>query len=254
MPEKELDINSDPDNTKGEDGKKSVPLEALEAERSKRHALEREVAEIRGQLKGLSAQPAKADTQPKPLTPAELRAAVDEGKITQGEADELRERQFEERLLNKVTKTVETSLSTATRTSTINGELGRYQAALPDLGDRDSEAFRKAKREFDYLVGTLGEDPDDPRTELKAARAAFGPVDALEAVRQRGRETYGETGGHGDSRDDGRRKDGSPKDMSADHRAYYQDLINKGVYRDWKAVAEEWSYKPKNRPNVRAHA
>ena len=86
--------------------------------------------------------------------------------------------------------------------------------------------------EFDYLIG-LGHDPKDTRTQLHAARSAFGPVDLLERVNPRPRETHNETGGRGDHSDPDTRKDGSPKGMSAELRSDYQRRIDMGIYKGW---------------------
>ena len=196
MASNEGSAGSDPATTKGDDdGKKMVPLDALEAERAKRHDLERRVAGMQGQLQGLKdATSAQAAPAEEPLTAAELRTAVEQGKITQAEADDLRDRQLEDRLTSRLTGALESTLSARDISSRVDTDIARYKAAIPEIDESGSAQREKVQREYDYLVG-MGHKPDDLRTELLAVRSAFGPIDDLERVRVRERETHGETGG-----------------------------------------------------------
>ena len=242
-------LNPDPANEGNGELKKEVEglKAAAVAERRKRQEAETRAAHAEGQVQGLSNRPNGSDA-PKEVSTAELRTAVDEGRMTEAEAEGIRDRQSERRIETKLTGKFEDVLSSRQMTERVGTEIGRYKTAVPEIADQDSVQFTKARGEFDYLV-SLGHDPKDPRTELQAARAAFGSIESLEAVgEKRPRETYSETGGGADPDDAGDDNSGWPKAMNADSRRYYQDLINKGVYSDRKAAVEEFSYKPKHGP------
>ncbi len=244
---------SDPDEKKGKD--KLVPLSALEDERHKRQSAEQQVAELRGHARGLSDAAAAAPSPdiPKELSTAELQQAVTDGRMTEAEADAIRERQSERRIETRVAEKAEVREEARAISGRASDEIGRYQKAIPDLADQASAPFQKARTEFDYLV-TLGHDPRDARTELLAARSAFGDISKLEQIGQeQARETHQETGGGRDpGSEGGSREDGWPKDMPAKNRAYYEKEINKGVIADRKAALAEWNYKPKHSPGYAA--
>ena len=249
------ELTPDPDETKG-NGKDEIAglTNALTDERRKRQTAEVEAAELRGQIQGQSTATNDSKREPeapKPLSAAELRAAVTEGRITEDEADNIREKQIEKRLEKRLSDRLDGALSSRATAQRVSDEIVRYKQAVPDILDRDSPAFKKLRTEFDYMV-SLGNEANDPRTELLAARAAFGDIAQLETVAgQRPRETHSETGGHAEPTEaGGKRSDGWPKDMPEANRRYYQDLINKGIYRDQKSAVEEYQYKPKHQPRV----
>ena len=238
----EADKTSDPAKEKGDE--QLVPLSALEDERRKRQSAERRVAEQEGYARAQAQKP--ASDAPKELTSAELQLAVDENRMTAADAEAIRDRQIERRVETRVAKRSDAKeLANAA-----SAELGRYIQAIPDLADPGSAAFEKVKDEYNYLVG-LGYDADDRRTELLAARTAYGDVSKLEKIAQpKDRETHQETGGGREPAADGAtRADGWPKEMSADHRRYYEDQINQGALKDRAAALEEITYKPKHRPS-----
>lgn len=242
-------LNPDPDEKKGEGEPKMVPLEALEAERRKRQDSDMRAAELQGQVQGLSVVKPKETDSPKELSTAELRQAVDDGKLTEDESEAIKARQIEKRVTAKVTEEVETKLARENLSERVSTQIGRYKDAIPDLMDSDSAAFKKVQTEFSYLT-RQGYDANDPRTELIAVRGAFGDIDQLQKIKPGTRETHQETGGHSEPGTES--ADGAPKDMSADTKRYYQDQINQGVVIDWEAAKAEWSYTPKHAPRVRS--
>ncbi len=243
-------LNPDPDE-KGE-GKPNDEAEgykkAMIAERLKRQAAETEAAELRGRVQGMATAQPKATDTPKPLSAAELRQAVDDGRISDDQAQEIRDRQIEQGVESRLESKFETRMATRDVLERVNGEIGRYKTAVPDLLDRSSDVFAKVQSEFEDLV-SLGHDANDKRTELSAARAVFGSITALEAAgKPYPRETHQETGGRGEGGEGSSVKDGWPKDMSSDTRRYYDDQINQGALADRKAAIAEWSYEPKHKP------
>lgn len=135
-----------------------------------------------------------APTAPAPqhYTHAQLRAAVDEGKISEDQLVEIWSRQQRELAVQEADARAEQREKQREAERAVGSEYERYLAAHPDLHDKTSEAWRRVKREYDYLK-RLG-DPDNATTELKALRAALGPVDRIRERTSRLRET-GSDGG-----------------------------------------------------------
>ncbi len=242
-------LNPDPDS-EGE-GKSTDENEglkaALTAERRKRQTAETEAAEFRGQVEGLQQVNRSVASAPKDLSAADLRVAVDEGRMTEDEAGSIRDSQSERRITATVTESLSGKIDGQRTADKVGGEIARYKTIVPEITDHGSVQFAKVKNEFEYLT-THGYDAKDPRTELMAARAAFGPLDALETAGEaKPRETFSETGG-GAEPDGGGSGDNWPKNMTADQRTYYDDQINQGVFTDKKAALEEFNYKPKHKP------
>ena len=248
--------NTGSENTGTKDIVDPVPRAALEDERTRRQSekvrnsnLERENAELRGRVEGMSATARSSSETHKELNHAELRLAVDEGKITDAQADEIRDKQITRSVTKEVGDTVKTSLDENARLMRVGEELAGYTEAIPDLRDKGSDTFARVQKEFDHLV-SLGQNPDNLATQAAAVRAAFGPLDDLKKIRagKGERETHTETGGRGGDEGDTKDTDGWPKTVSTAQRRYYDDLISKGVYADRKAALAELSYKPKNKP------
>ena len=220
--------------------------DALVAERGKRQALETENARLTGQVEGLAAAPTaegggngQPQIQEQELTPAELTQAVTDGRLTEGEAEAIRERGRERRIDRRIDEKVETTVAVRDINARVSDEIVRYRQVIPDLTDKASGAYQKLQVEFDNLL-SLGDDSKDMRTQLKAARAAFGPIANLEkAAPPEARESYTETGGGAPGGEEGGGSaDAWPKDTTADQKAYYNDLIGKGIYTRESAVAE----------------
>jgi hypothetical protein len=247
-------LNPDPTETgEGEpQDQRTVPLKALEDERHKRQSLENEAAELRGRVQGLTVSRADAPTHaapaPKDLTPAELRVAVDEGRLDQGQADEIRDRQLERRVETRLAGQLETTLTERARVERASDELTRYRKAIPELADKSSDSFARVQTEFDRLIG-YGDSADSLVTEVKAIRTAFGDIDKLENLAAPAeREAYTEIAGNAPAQGE-TPTDGWPKSMSAGVRRYYDDQIARGTFADRKAALAEWAYKPKHKPS-----
>jgi hypothetical protein len=248
------DLNPDP--TKPGDGEpqdqRTVPLKALEDERRKRQSVENEAAELRGRVQGLTVSradtPPHAAPSPKELTPAELRAAVDEGRLDQGQADEIRDRQLERRVETRLAGQLETTLAERARVDRASDELTRYRKAIPELADKSSDSFARVQTEFDRLIG-YGDSAGSLVTEVKAIRTAFGDIGKLEKLAAPAdREAYTEIASSAPAQGEPQ-ADGWPKSMSAGVRRYYDDQISKGIFADRKAALEEWTYKPQHKPS-----
>lgn len=225
------------------DDARTVPLSALEAEREKRHGIERQLAELKGRVDGLSARPAPAAEQPvKTYTWTELRTSVDQGKINDTQANAIWENQQNKKITSAVEKAVQTTATQSRTQQTISS----YAEKIPAVLQEGSEERARVQTEFNDLV-SAGADAKSPATELAALKAAFGPLAHIADGESR-RETHQE-GGSGDGGGTGARKNegsgGWPKDMPAGNRQFYQDLVNKGQQTRESAV-KEWTDYQKN--------
>lgn len=218
------------DNGKGAadpDKERAGLLAALEAERKSRQKLETKLAQVEGKVEGLKAgqSPATAPTE-KVYTRAELRTAVTAGQITDEQMEALWEKQIEAKFDKKLSAKTDQAAASTRATAFVEAELAKYTEAFPDLLDADSDMRTKVQTEFDYLT-RLG-DPQTIATELKAVRAAIGPI--APKGRKKDPETHEETGGSADtstkSGDDGLFK-GVPTKL----KTYYEGRIAKGIYK-----------------------
>lgn len=223
----------DPTNTAGDGsdgaaGQKSkeatVPLAALEAERKSRQKLEGKLAKLLGEVEGLKAgqQKPKEETV---YTRTQLRALVNEGKITEDQMDA----QLEKQLRAEVEKSAQSAVMSQTQASKISAELARYTEAHPDLTDEDSDLRARVVAEFKYLVD-LGDNPNSLATELKAVRAVLGASGAPKG-KKKTPETHEEAGSSGEDVSRGTGADAWAKGLSAKQKEHYTKLVNQGVYK-----------------------
>lgn len=229
-------VESDPNNPEGKGSKgaadpatKTVPLSVLEATR----------ADLKGQndrlLKEIDKLKAGQPNSEKPAektttyTRTQLRALVNEGKITEDQMDATLEAQLKAELLASV-KATTTQESRATQAAiAIGTALGAYIEAHPDLAVEGSDLRTRVQAEFDYLV-SLGDDPNSKATELKAVRAALGPL--TPKGRRKTPETHQETGGSDTgTREQGGADEAWSKGLSPAQRIHYQKQIDKGYYK-----------------------
>ena len=188
----------------------------------------------------------KADP-PKQYTRAELNAAVAANQISQEAADQLWDDQTEARILAKATEVSTISVTRAQRKERVDSDISRYTALEPEILVDGSDIREKIAKEFNFLV-SMG-DPKTPETELKALRAALGPIDQLELARsgRTVRDTHMETGDGGDR---GGKKPGKnfQDALSAREKAHYQKGIDAGRYKNWDEVKAELQHA---NPNTR---
>lgn len=111
---------------------------------------------------------------------AELRQFVAKGELTLDQAVEYRETMLERKLKREQQALLDNHLKLNTRESTIDTTLARYRAANPNLVKDGTPEREKLVQEYKYHVEVLGM-PATRATELAAARAAFGDIDALES-------------------------------------------------------------------------
>ena len=199
-----------------------------------------ESARLRAENEALKAAQAKAE-EPKPMTRSELNQLVEDGKITQDAADTHWEKQIREDAKREARVAAADEVAGRQREQSLKAQLDEYRELIPAAWDTGSKERTRAAKEFEALVA-MGL-PNSRTTEVAALRAAFGDPAAIRAARSLGRsgpgESHAEVGG-GDRPDgSGGDADGAPKDLSAREKAHYQNLIARGIVKDWKAVSEE---------------
>lgn len=211
---------------------------ALQAERDKRHGFETRVAELTGKVDALS----QKQTTPE-RTRAELQALVDDGRMSQADADRILDEQRERKITDSVSQKIETSITQGRVTERVNGEIAEYTRVYPDILQDGTENRRLVAEEYQRQL-TFGK-PDNAQTELDALMTVFGPSSRLQRGREKELETHQDVGS--DGRAQTKATGGWPKEMPDATKRYYQDLINKNIYPDRQAAVDEWSYQPKNR-------
>jgi hypothetical protein len=221
------------------EGKDVIPktqfLAALKSAEEKR---ERELAALRGEFEAKLAEATKPKAEaPKFYTKAQLDAAVEAGQISRDDADAQLQLQADERARAIARETVQQGL----RTSSVSSQIDQYSALIPDVMVAGSDERGKVQAEYNFLVG-LGDKPG-LETQLKALRAAYGPIEAVRAAKS-GRpshESHVETPGGGGGGGPGPK--GGGLKLTARQREHYGPRVGPGkLYPDWKAVEAELGY------------
>lgn len=207
-----------------------------EAEKARADALQAQLNEMLAGKKG---------DQPKQYTRGELNAAVQSGQITQEAADQVWEDQIVARAEARATQVSLENVVRAQRKERVDSDISRYTALEPDILVEGSEIRNKVAKEFKFFID-LG-DPRTPDTELKAIRAALGPIDQLELAKS-GTSHYDTHRETGDSGGSGRKAKKFEDMLSPRERAYYQKGIDSKRYKDWDEVKKEVSFA---NPNTR---
>lgn len=215
-----------PDGAADQAGK-MVPLSALEAERKARQKLELKLAEVSGTVEGLKAGQQKPPKAEKTYTRAELRALVNDGKITEDDMDATLERQLRAEITGSVESTVDARVKNSERSNKIASKIQDYVTAFPAINEEGSKLRARVQAEFDELV-QMGDPADALATELKAIKAACGPLNTN--GRRAGPDVHEDTGAGGDGGERPNR-DSWAKGLSAAQKAHYEKLIHSGVYK-----------------------
>ena len=236
-----------PEESQGEKGErkgKTIPIEAFNAALNNlKGELKRErEARTAAEERFTAAQQRAAE--PKPLTRAQLNAAVNEGQITQEAADAAWERQVIETASHAARSEAGKVSDQKAHEAMINAELAQFQSLVPGAWEEGNRDRERVAREYAALT-KLGL-PPSKATELAALRAAFGDPDAIRRSRSMGRsgtETFQETGGAGvRGGDEGGDKHGPPRGIRPEQKARYERLIQAGQYADWNAVKAELKF------------
>lgn len=243
MAEKDDDTPDDQTTGTDDDAKKGdkdvVPksqfLAALNSAEQKR---ERELAALRTEFEDKLAKATKPAEKPQSYTRAQLNAAVAASQITQDAADELWDKQVRAEARAEATAVSTEIVTRAQRKDRVDSDIAQYTALDPDILVDGSAVRNKIAREYKFLV-SLGDKPSG-ETELKAIRAALGPIEQLRLAKS-GRtqhETHRETGGGSGG---GRGANGKTlyDKLDTGKKEHYQKMIKAGQYKDVAEVEAE---------------
>jgi len=206
----------------------------------------RELAELRGQVQGLteSMRSAPAPTQ---LSAAEVTAKVNNGEMTETEAQTLLMNQQLGDFKRDIVQEVRQATADERRTALVQGQIEAYKTKIPNVMVDGSPERARVVTEYNYLVSSLGHKPNND-TELLAMRAVYGSAESIAAKANGTPEHHQESSGSGggDENQGGSSTDGAPAHLSPAEKTYYADMIQKGMYPDWKAVSAELAFSNTN--------
>lgn len=188
-----------------------------------------ELERLKKEVEGLKTQEGETT-----YSRAQLLQMVDEGQISQAQADEYWEQQIRQSVTQEASRAAE-QRALAER---IRHQVDGYKEIIPGLEEFGHDNRAKLQRKYNELVN-LGH-PNDARTEVVSLEAIFGPLDSLkkkktgDELTRRGRDTHQETGEapEGDSKD-------AVKNLDKRKKDYYQKMIDMGLYKDWGEVRKE---------------
>jgi hypothetical protein len=185
---------------------------------------------------------------PAPATPkytrAQLRNAVNEGKLDEDQMEEIWSKQVLEEARDQARKEAQSNASTTSTQEKLANTLKAYTDSIEGLNDPDSDNRAIVEEAYEDLVDLHGKPTtalEQQKLEALACRAAFGPVSKLKARVDRMKRTpssYYEEGNGEDQGSQGSTVNGIPKHLVA----YYEPLIARGMYKDWAAVKAELKY------------
>jgi len=190
----------------------------------------------------------------KQFTRSELDAMVEAEKLTKAEADNYFELQLTNKVTREVSKHLTDTLARNNRNQKIGAEIEAYQEAFPDSMKDGSDTRTKMSTEYNRLVEDLGY-AKGPETQLLAAKAVLGvlPKGKPKDLTRESRESHQDTGGAGGGAQD-RNQDKGSKDptvrmgLSSREKKYYEGMIEKGIYKDWKDVEDTMKH---SNPGIR---
>jgi len=176
----------------------------------------------------------------------QLSEAVQEGKITDGVAQQIWSDQNRRLAVKEARETIAGEMAAQTTAAKVDAEIGRYRDLVPQIMDQSSEQRQRVTREFHRLTNDMGFPKNELRTELAALQAAFGPIDALaKAVKPKKEGHQDVSHDDGGAEDDDKAEDpggAAPSSLGAEEKRYYENAIGRGVYKDWGAVKEELKF------------
>lgn len=236
----DLDPDLMGDGSDGDAGQeRMVPLSALKGLAKTLRDTKTELARVSGNVEALKAQknqpapPAPAPS-PKKLSRQDLRAAVDDGRISQDQMDATLETQLKDELTQTFEAKADAKVQGAKLSVRVETEISRYVEANPDINVAGSATRNKVQREFQKLVDDGA--PENLVTELAAIKIVCGSEPkASQAGRRRTPESHVDGGGSGGGNDDNRGggNDDWAKGLSVAQKQHYQKKIDQGTYKGY---------------------
>ena len=165
------------------------------------------------------------------FTRAEVKAMMDEGKISQEQADEYFDHVTEAKIRDSLTKEIRTSEAQREKLSRVKSELDQYTALVPDVLKEGTDDRKQVAEEYKYLV-SLGS-AENIATELAALRSVYGPIDKLSKRKDMKSERESFQDGAGKGTEEKAKETGVPKGLPDRYKDYYAKMIDKGFYDGW---------------------
>ncbi len=163
----------------------------------------------------------------KTVSREEILRAVEDGDMTQVEADTL----FKSEITKDVLSGVQDLLQTRDREASNEVIMSSYQEAVPDLGKVGTDLNTRLSNEYRYMLG-LGS-PDNSATMVAAIRSVAGPLDIIRAKGKLKLEPDEAGGGSEDE------KVGENKNLTKRQKEHYTTAIKAGAYPSWDEVYKE---------------
>ena len=215
----------------------------MQEEREGRIRAEAEAQVLRENRAAVQAAPAAE----KELSWSELKALVSDGKLSEADALDYREKVVAKRAVAQAEANITSKFTQQTQNQRIDTEIGKYKDALPDVNVPGTDERKKFDTEFRYQVEFAGMDPKSLTTQLAALRAVYGPPErAVQYAKTKGKgtpgaESYAETSGGG--------RGPAPAGkvwhdkLPAHEKAHYERMIERGRYGEpakaWDNVKAE---------------
>jgi hypothetical protein len=179
-----------------------------------------------------NAAPDSTEPEKVPPTREQLRALVDEGRITQDQMDAELETQSEKRVEQRVAS----KRAVSDRAVQVNAEIDQYKERVPDLDDPTSDNHGRLQKAYTALR-RLGYE-HNAATELNALREVFGDLSKVKipeeppAVREVDQTTHSGGGGGGGDEEEPTGP-GPLKGLEPHFVDYYTKGIEDGRYAGW---------------------
>jgi hypothetical protein len=223
--------------------------EEREALKERLHQAELERARLEGERKAADEAKQHQKQAEREYSWDELESFIEQGRITRAQANSYKEERQKKReeAIRQELDTKIAQLTVKDKVGTINSTLERYKTALPSLMQPGSTERQKYEAEYHYLVQELGDAPT-LATQLKAVRAAFGPIESVESAAKTRQTTTQQRTAFMDTTTT-RKPDPTKKDpvQQLDQRTkeHYEKLIKNGRYGMYKAhvgiTADHWA-------------
>ena len=198
---------------------------------SEMDALKRKMEETRTE----QAKPAE-----KVYTRAELDGYINEGRLSQEDADTIIDKQLTTQITNNVTN----NMVEQEKQTSLNKLIEKYVAHDPDVAITGTDARNRIETEVMAQFRISGDKDMSLKHEALALRAIYGDDKNLGKVdlTPRDRDTHMDSIVSTTPGNAGATSEPSLGGLSGEEKSYYQDLINKGTYSGWDAVANEMKY------------
>ena len=203
-----------------------------------KHAAEMETfkRKMEESIKSTQKEPEKVYTR------VELDGFIAEGRLTQEGADQIIDKQ----LTSQITHNVTSNMLAQTKQDSLNELIQKYVSHDPDVAITGTDARNRIESEVIAQFQISGDQEMSLKHEALALRAIYGDDKNLSRINLSpiDRETHMDTivSNSNPGNTDPATGDKALGSLSGEERTYYQDLINKGTYSGWEAVADEMKY------------